>query len=418
MSRRTGRAGAAASTRAARRSRAAQRRRSGGPDLSFPTTETLTYQRPELPAIGDIARYYALSEEARYYSNGGPCHQQLSARLKTYVGGTAASCLPVSNCTLGLIVALRAVCGEPAVGQAPLVAVPSFTFTATACAIRWAGFRPLFVDIEEDSWQLDPDALDNALERHAGEIVGVLGCSTFGSAPPTATRERWRTACVRHGLPLLIDSAAGFGAVDEADRRLGGLGETEIFSFHATKPFAIGEGGLIVTADSDLAESLGRIVNFGLHPVERVSLTAGINAKLSELQCATALAMLDRYDDVLARRRETARRLQERLADYPLTFQLGSEGSTWQVFQVLMADPISRDRALTAAARRHVEVRTCFDPPVHLHPAFAADPRAGGLPVTERLAARALSLPLANTLGERQMSRLQQMLDDAVGPGR
>ncbi len=397
---------------------ASQLRSTGEPDVSFPTTETVTYQRPVLPPITDIARYYALSEEARYYSNGGPCHQQLCTRIRAYVGGAAASCLPVANCTLGLIVALRELCGEPADAEAPLVAVPSFTFTATACAIRWAGCRPLFVDIEPASWQLDPDALEAALERHAGEVAGVLACSTFGTAPPTSLRERWRAVCSRHGLPLLVDSAAGFGAVDEHGRRLGGLGETEIFSFHATKPFAIGEGGAIVTADPALAERLERGVNFGLDPVDRVSITAGINAKMSELHCATALAMLDRYDDVLARRRETACHVRERFAGYPLTYQLGSEGSTWQVFQVLMPDSASRQRALAAADRANVEVRTCFDPPLHLHPAFAADPRAGALLVTERIAARALSLPLANALGERQMTRLELVLDDAFDSGR
>lgn len=397
------------------RSRASELSPTTSLDFPLPAAEPVTYQRPELPPIADIARYYALAEEARYYSNGGPCHQQLSTRLTAYVGGAAVSCLPVSNCTLGLIVALRDACGEPPVGQAPLVAVPSFTFTATACAIRWAGFRPLFVDVEEDSWQLDPRALEDALERHAGDVVGVLGCSTFGSSPPADTREGWRAACARHGLPLLIDSAAGFGAVDAEGRRLGGLGETEIFSFHATKPFAIGEGGAIVTTDPALVERLGRIVNFGLDPIDRVSVTAGLNAKLSELQCATALAMLDRYDDVLARRRETARQLRDRFAGYPLTFQLGSEGSTWQVFQVLMPDPVSRQRALAAAANANVEVRTCFDPPLHAHPAFAADPRAGALRVTERLAGRALSLPLANTLGERQIARMQQLLDGVFG---
>jgi dTDP-4-amino-4,6-dideoxygalactose transaminase len=412
------RSGRPPSTQTARRSRAAQRSTTSRVDLSFPATEALTYQRPELPPISDVARYYALSEEARYYSNGGPCHQQLSSRLAAYVGGAAGGCLPVSNCTLGLMVALRDACGEPAAGEAPLIAVPSFTFTATACAIRWAGFRPLFVDIEEDSWQMDAGALEEALGRYAGQVAGVLGCSTFGAAPPTATREGWRTACCRHDVPLLIDSAAGFGAVDEYGRRLGGLGEIEIFSFHATKPFAIGEGGVIFTPDPERTERLTQIVNFGLHPTERVSITAGLNAKMSELHAATALAMLDRYDEVLARRRETARRLQERLAGYPLTFQRGSEGSTWQVLQTLTGDPGSRRRAVAAAARANVEVRTCFDPPVHLHPAFVEDPRAGALPVTERIAARALSLPLANTLGERQMSRLQHLLDDALGPVR
>jgi dTDP-4-amino-4,6-dideoxygalactose transaminase len=378
------------------------------------TVERLTYQRPELPPIDEIARYYSLSEEARYYSNGGPCYKQLAQRLTAYVGGTAAAAVPVSNCTVGLMVALQDACGEPAIGEAPLIAVPSFTFTATACAIRWAGFRPLFVDVEEDSWQLDPAALQAAIEQHPGEVKGVLACSTFGTAPPASTRAGWRSVCAQWGLPLLLDSAAGFGATDADGSRLGSLGETEIFSFHATKPFAIGEGGAVVTADPALAQRLESTINFGIDPVTRVSTVAGLNGKLSELHCATALAMLDRYDEALARRQQTARQLRDRLAHLPVSYQLGSAGSTWQVFQVAMPDQSSRDEVVAAAANANVEVRTCFDPPLHRHPAFAADPRAGTLPVTERIAARALSLPLANTLGERQMVRLQRLLDQTL----
>jgi len=384
--------------------------------LDFARTEPLRYQRPELPSLEEVARYYALAEEARFYSNGGPCHERLAARLADHVGGSVA-CLPVANCTLGLIVALREACGEPT-AERPLIAVPSFTFTASACAIRWAGCEPLFVDVDERDWQLDPAALEAALAARRGEVAGVLACSTFGTAPPAGTRERWREACAAHGIPLVIDSAAGFGALDDDGRPLGGLGDIEVFSFHATKPFAIGEGGAIFSDDEALIARLAQATNFGLDPVDRVSTTAGLNAKMSELQAATALAMLDRFDDALARRRATARMLQARFAEHPLTYQGGSAGSTWQVLQLLVPDAAARRRALAAAAALGVEVRTCFDPPLHRHPAFAGCPRAGTLEVTERLAARSLSLPLANTLGERQATRLAELVDATFGADR
>ncbi len=379
------------------------------PDLAFATTETIRYQRPELPPLSEIARYYALSEEARFYSNGGPCHAQLTARLARYVGGDV-SCLPVSNCTIGLIIALREIFGEPTLGRA-LIATPSFTFAATACAVRWAGFQPLFVDVDERAWQLDPEALGEALDAHPGEVAGVLGCSTFGCAPPATARAAWRHACERHGIALLIDSAAGFGAVDARGQRLGGFGDTEVFSFHATKPFAIGEGGAIVTGDPALADRFGQLANFGLDPVRRVSMVPGLNAKMAELQAATALAMLDRYDATLERRRATARALQQRLAHHPLTYQAESDGSTWQGFQVLVPDLDTRERALALSRSVAVEARSYFDPPLHRHPAFAAAPRHGSLAVTERIAQRTLSLPMANTLGERQIERIAGLLD-------
>jgi dTDP-4-amino-4,6-dideoxygalactose transaminase len=380
------------------------------PDLDFARTEPLRYQRPELPPLADVARYYALSEEARFYSNGGPCYERLATRLAAFVG--EVTCVPVGNCTAGLMAALREACGTSTAGRR-LIAVPSFTFTATACAIRWAGFDPLFVDIEPDSWQLDPRALRSALDRY--EVAGVMGCATFGTAPPAWVRDGWRQVCAEHDVPLLLDSAAGFGALDEDGRRLGGQGETEVFSFHATKPFAIGEGGVVVTSDRAAAERLARIVNFGLDPDSRTSTVAGLNAKMSELQAATGLAMLDRFDDALARRRATAETLQREFAGHPLTYQAGSRGSTWQVFQVLVPDAASRRRAAALADQLGIEVRTCFDPPLHRHAAFAGAPVAASLEVTERIAGRALSLPMANTLGPRQIARLGELMQAVFG---
>ena len=239
--------------------------------------------------------------------------------------------------------------GLPLVSR-KLIAVPSFTFTATACAIRWAGFEPLFVDIEPDSWQLAPEALAQALDRYEGCVAGVLGCSTFGTAAPTAVRDRWRRLCADADMPLLIDSAAGFGGLDDGGRPLGAQGDTEVFSFHATKPFAIGEGGAVVTSDPDLAERITRLINFGIDPETRTSATVGLNAKMSELHAATGLAMLDRFTDVLDRRRATARQLQALFSSQPLTYQAGSDSSTWQVFQLLDA------HAAEPPARAHPRV--------------------------------------------------------------
>jgi dTDP-4-amino-4,6-dideoxygalactose transaminase len=375
---------------------------------TFTDTETIRYLRPELPPLDDIARYYALSEEAHFYSNGGPCNQRLATRLAAYVG--SAGCVPVSSCTLGLMAALREACGTPTGGR-KLIATPSFTFTATSCAIRWAGFEPLFVDVDPDSWQVDPEALEAALAQHEGSVAGVMGCSTFGTPAPALIREAWRRTCATWGVPLLIDSAAGFGAVDDEGRRLGGLGDTEVFSFHATKPFAIGEGGAVMTADPDMAARIARTINFGIDPGSQTSVLAGLNAKMSELQSAAGLAMLDRFDDALSSRRATAKGLQARLAKYPLTYQSGSSGSTWQGFQLLMPDGASRRRAVTLAEELRVEVRTYFDPPLHRHPAFAQAPVAGDLAVTERIAGRSLSLPMASALGPRPIARISALMD-------
>jgi dTDP-4-amino-4,6-dideoxygalactose transaminase len=361
------------------------------------------FQTPEMPPMADVQRYFALAEDERFYSNGGPCWRLLSSRLRVRLEGAPAT-IPVASATAGLLVALRAALGE-ADGRRRYVVTPSFTFTATACAIAWAGFTPLFADIEPDGWQLDPAALEAELAARPGEIAGVLACSTFGTVAEPALRSAWRAICEAHDVPLVIDSAAAFGACDTTGATAGALGDPEVFSFHATKPFAIGEGGLVTIPDPEVAQRAQRLTNFGLDDVTRVTLEIGLNAKLSELHCAVALAVLDGYDDVLARRRATAAELRARLAEHPLGYQRDSERSTMQVFPVLLRDVVQRDAALEAAEVIGVQVRTMFDPPLHRHPAFAGA-AAGDLSVTDDVASRLLALPCANTLEEWQLERI------------
>jgi dTDP-4-amino-4,6-dideoxygalactose transaminase len=360
-----------------------------------------------MPPMEAVLAYFRMSEEAGWYSNGGPCALELGRRLEERLGGGTHAVL-VGNATLGLMAALRAACGKPSGGR-HLIVTPSYTFTATACAIEWSGFEPLFVDVDPEHWHADPEQLAGALDAFGGEIAGVLACSTFGVAPPPAVRAAWREICAERGVPLVIDSAPGFGSVDAHGLALGGVGDTEVFSFHATKPFAIGEGGMIATADAELAAELRRLVNFGLAPGTRVSDVAGLNAKLSELHAATGLAVLDRFDAVLAGRRRLAGALANATTACGLQMQAGAFDGTWQFFQALAPTTASRTAALDAARELAVEVRTLHDPALHRHPAFARARRFGTLAVTDDLAARSLSLPLANTLAPEAIARIAEV---------
>jgi len=371
----------------------------------------LALQHPELPPPEAIFEYYELAREASFYSNGGPCATLLSERLSAYLDGYTHT-HPVSNCTAGLMVALRAACGQPD-GPRRRILCPSYTFTATACAIAWSGFEPVFVDVEREGWHLDPEELERALRQYAGTVAGVLACATFGTAPAKNQRAAWRASCRHHDVPLLIDAAPGFGAVDEDGRRIGGLGDTEIFSFHATKPFAIGEGGAIVTRDGALSKRIARLMNFGLERASRASIEIGLNAKMSELHAATALAMLDRFDDVLLRRRANAERLRAAAAHLPYTYQRGSSDSTWQIFHLLAPSPAVRANCLRLAPLHGIEIRTMHDPALHRQPAFS-DHARGPLPASEWLAERALALPMANELPGDAFERIPALLEAAL----
>ena len=356
----------------------------------------IRFQAPQIPPAREVEAYFALAEEARWYSNRGPCHELLVQRLERYLGPGVA-CVPVANATLGLMVALRALTG-PAPARREVL-MPSFTFAAVVNAVLWAGLEPVFVDVEPESWHLDPAAVEAAVDARAGRVGAVLAASTFGVPPAVELREAWERMAREADVPLLVDSAAGFGATDERGERLGRQGDAEVFSFHATKPFAIGEGGLITTTDAHLAHHMTRLTNFGF-TAGVVHDEVGLNAKLAEWPAATALAVLDRFDRVLASRRATAARMLAALAPHGYVAQAVGGAPAWQFVPVLAPSAEAREAALEATRRRGIELRTYFSVPLHRMPAFASVPVAGELRNTERLAERVLSLPMANDLPE------------------
>jgi dTDP-4-amino-4,6-dideoxygalactose transaminase len=360
--------------------------------------------RPELPSLEQVAAYYRLSEADHRFSNFGPCHELLASRLGDYVG-PRARCVPVANCTLGLMVSLRALVDGASRGR-PFVVVPSYTFLATIHAVAWCGFTPLFADVDAESWHLSAAALDRALHEHGGEVAAVLACSTFGSAPALAERDAWEELCRHADVPLVVDSAAGFGSRDEDGQPLGLQGDVEAFSFHATKTMAIGEGGVVITDREDVERTLRRLINFGLERPSRVASELGLNAKMSEIQAAIGLAALDGIEKVLAGRRAAADAVRSAAEGLGVVFQRGSEQSSWPAINVLAPSNAVRDRVLEVGAEQGVEFRTYFDVPMHRSPLFADSPRVGELAVTEDLAARALTMPIASGLTSAEIDAM------------
>jgi dTDP-4-amino-4,6-dideoxygalactose transaminase len=200
------------------------------------------------------------------------------------------------------------------------------------------------------------------------------------------------------GVPLVVDSAAGFGGVGGSGVPVGRAGRAEVFSFHATKTFSVGEGG-VVLADPDLAAEVALRANFSLDGQDVTG--DALNAKMSEVTAAISLAMLGLLDDHIGRRAALVARLHEALAE------VGIEGDApvdagrpaWQTLPVLLADVGVRERVVEGLAREGVEARRYYAPGLHLTTAFA-DCAVGPLPVTEELSARMLCLPLYSDLSE------------------
>jgi dTDP-4-amino-4,6-dideoxygalactose transaminase len=371
----------------------------------------IRFQAPQVPPLSEIAVHYARSEQARWFSNGGPCVRELERQCAAYLGLEHPG-VAVSNATLGLMVALRACMGRPS-RKRRYIAVPSFTFIATVNAIAWAGFEPLFLDIDPASWQPSPDSLERLSTRRKA-VAGVLLCSTFGTAPSGPVRAAWRNFLRSTGMPAVVDSAAGFGAVDEDGRSLGDQGLAEVFSFHATKPFAIGEGGLVTSTSPDVLATVRSLANFGFDAKRNIPGDVGLNAKMSELHGATGLAVLGVFDQVLKNRREAALALIRALEGSGVVAQQGHPGSTFQFLPVAMPSKAARQRLLAAAPDAGIEVRVYFDPPMHRLAQFVGSPRTSDLRVTEWLSDHVVALPMANDLDAGQSERIAALVKACV----
>jgi dTDP-4-amino-4,6-dideoxygalactose transaminase len=364
------------------------------------------FQRPRLPPADRVERYFQLARDAHWFSNEGPCVRLLCDRLAEYVGGSL-DCTTASSGTLGLMVALRAALGPRTTRRH--VIVPSFTYIASVSAILWTGLVPVFIDVAPDHWHLDPEQLEDVLRKNQGRVAAVLACSTFGCAPPRLVREAWEQACCAAEVPLIVDSAAGFGSRDEQDRPLGGQGVAEVFSFHATKPFAVGEGGAVFAADEALSERIARQTNFGLNDQRALADAPGLNAKMSEIHAATALAALDDFEVVLKARARRAAAIRAGLAEHGFGFQSGCEASAGQFVPALAPSETMRNDILQSAPAAHVELRT-YHEPLHVMAGLSRFEAFGDLPVTRHLAARMLSVPLANDLTDGEISRIRALL--------
>jgi dTDP-4-amino-4,6-dideoxygalactose transaminase len=371
--------------------------------------ELVPFQRPQFPATQLIENYFRLAREAHWFSNEGPCVRLLQERVQDLVGGER-TCVAVSSGTLGLMVALRAA-AEPSCPRRHVL-VPSFTYIASVSAIVWSGLEPVFVDVARDHWHLDPDALQGALDARGDDVAAVLACSTFGCAPPVRVREVWEAACASAGVPLVVDSAAGFGSRDEDGAPLGRQGAVEVFSFHATKPLAAGEGGAVLVESGRLAELVAEQTRFGLGRDRQLAGNPGLNAKMSELHAAAALAGLDELEAVLTARSWRARAICDGLHERGFEMQSGRESAAWQFVPLLAPTAAARNRVLDAARAAAVQVRT-YHEPLHEMPPLDGYERVGDLAVTRELASRSLSLPLANDLSDEEIERVREVLSAA-----
>lgn len=346
---------------------------------------------PDPPRLSLLVDELRAIEASGVYSNNGPVLRRFEAEATARLFGGRGDTLGVANATVGLTAALLAQTGGQRGGYALM---PAFTFAATAHAAIAAGLTPLLCDIDADRWQADPDHEAHLLARHGGEVRAIVPYATFGSA---LDLDRYARLARDHRTALAIDAAASLGTRDSEGLNFGaGFGYPVVFSMHATKAFATGEGGLIHSGDRELVRRLRAIVNFGFEAGRSATLP-GLNGKLCEIQALLALAKLHAFDPVVAHRHALAERYRAELADFQLQAATASRQSM-QFASVLLPAPIAgrRDRLIAALAAEGIGAGTYFSPHLAQQPWLQGACSFGALPVSDDVGSRIVALPITD----------------------
>lgn len=362
---------------------------------SSPRGSMIRFIRPTIPPPEKWLPYVREAYERRWFSNGGPLARRFEEALIEKYGAGDRDAVLLANCTDGLTATLLAL------GVEGKVAIPAFTFPATAHAVVRAGCEPVLCDVSRRTWELDPDSLGQLLQRE--QISAAIHVRAFGFCRDISDLEE---VARRHGVPLIVDAAAALGGRNGRGDYAGAQGVAEVFSLHATKVFAVGEGGVVFAAP-ELAAKIRAAANFGLRDGDVVM--GGFNAKCSEFHAAIGLAVLDCIDQYIARRGEIAA-VYRKCLDAELG--RGAEDTPgippWQTYPVLLPAGTNVAELVLQAKSRGMELRRYYHPSLHQTSLFRQ--HGGRLPNSGELSARMLCLPVYSDMTRDEAAAVLDIL--------
>lgn len=370
--------------------------------------QSLHVGRPNIGNRQEFSRRVNDILDRRWLTNDGPYVSEFEQRIVELTG--VKHCIVTCNATIALEIAIRAL------GLKGEVIVPSFTFIATAHALQWQEITPVFCDIDPQNHTIDPKAIERLINSRTS---GILAVNLWGRHCDIAALE---ALAERHGLKLLFDSAHAFGCSYQG-RMIGGFGDAEVFSFHATKFLNSMEGGAVVTNDDALAQQARLMRNFGFTSYDHVA-TLGINGKMSEVCAAMGLTNLESIEEFIAVNRRNYQQYAEELAGLEgvaLVTSNEAEKCNYQyvVLEIDMDQTIvSRDELMKVLYGENVLARRYFYPGCHRMEPYKARLTNLSLPETERISERVLSLPTGTSLSPADISTICEIIRIVVNNGR
>lgn len=345
------------------------------------------------PNIGDRNKLYARIDDLlkrNWLTNNGPYVQEFERRSADFLN--VKHCIAMCNGTVALEIAIRAT------GMKGEVILPSFTFIATAHSLQWQEITPVFCDIDPETHTIDP----SLIERHiTPRTTGIIGVHLWGKP---CNIEAMENIANKHNLKLIFDASHGFGC-SYKQKMIGGFGNAETLSFHATKFINSFEGGAVVTNDDDLAMKIRLMKNFGFKGLDNV-IYIGTNGKMSEISAAMGLTSLDNVQEFIEINRKNYHAYQKLLKSIKGIQIRKIDENERNNYQYIVIDidredtGISRNLLMKILHAENVRVRRYFYPGCHsMEPYRSYYPNAGILlPVTEQIAARTLCLPTGTAI--------------------
>lgn len=324
----------------------------------------------------------------------GPSVKAFEQEFAAYHG--VEHCVGVDNGTNAIVLGLRAL----GVGAGDEVITVSNTAAPTVLAIDAVGAKPVFVDVDRDTYLMEVDQVADAITDRTRCLLPV---HLYGQCVDLAPLKQLAD---RHGLSILEDCAQAHGARRHG-RIAGSFGDAAAFSFYPTKVLgAYGDGGATITSDRELDARLRRLRYYGMEDVYHVVETPGYNSRLDEVQAEILRRKLTRLDDYIARRRLLASRYDEAFAGTDVVTPRLAPGND-HVYYVYVVRHPKRDRIIEALLAHGISLNISYPWPVHTQSGFAhLNYQRGSLPVTEEVAEQIFSLPMYPSLSDVEQERV------------
>jgi dTDP-4-amino-4,6-dideoxygalactose transaminase len=355
--------------------------------------------RPTPPRLSQAAARLREIEDRGIFSNFGPVNTAFEEDLVSQMFAGEGGCMTVCNATIGLMLAV-----QQAIGRRPTrpryALMPAFTFAAAAHAALWCGLTPLFCDIDPNTWLPCADDEERLLAHYGDQVAVVMPYATFGY---NLDLDRYAAMTERHGVPVVVDAAASLGSALDSGRGFGaGFKGMIVYSMHATKSFAVGEGGVIYSANQDAIAQLRQMSNFGFGQ-PRTATMAGLNGKMSEVTALLAHLRLGKHRDVLARRTELTHGYRQALPE--LAFQPDQRQQAHQFAPGLLPRHLAPRRSEFTAALMDAGIgcATYFSPHLLEQAYFIEQGVVREVPVTDDVGSRIISLPLFDEMTQADL---------------